>query len=336
ACYLKPCGVGAGRRVFFVGLGPGAGWDFGKGPGGEGAPAGSTGPNRGDGRRRRADGERRSLSLRSRGGGVAAAPRSERARRHHPGMSRPQPGWSGSLLGSGRDRCCRHSWHLSRANRDARQARKKLRAPRGQGLRGIGLRIGIGLREPTTRGRRPHAPPVPLRSRCRRQGCGRRPAHARQCDALSHRSILLLSGAQAKAGGRRAMADLVVEIATAWARRRRAMKPVAFDYYRPEVVSEALALLSEMGHEAAVLAGGMTLGPMLNLRMVRPRAVIDISRIQALKTISARSNIVVTGAGVVQGDALRSDLIARDVPLLVMALPWVGHFQTRNRGTLGG
>ena len=114
------------------------------------------------------------------------------------------------------------------------------------------------------------------------------------------------------------------------------MKPVAFDYYRPEAVSEALALLSEMGHEAAVLAGGMTLGPMLNLRMVRPRAVIDISRIQALKTISARSSIVVTGAGVVQGDALCSDLIARDVPLLVMALPWVGHFQTRNRGTLGG
>ena len=114
------------------------------------------------------------------------------------------------------------------------------------------------------------------------------------------------------------------------------MKPVAFDYYRPEVVSEALALLSEMGDEAAVLAGGMTLGPMLNLRMVRPRAVIDISRIQALKAISERSNIVVTGAGVVQGDALRSDVIAREVPLLVMALPWVGHFQTRNRGTLGG
>ena len=114
------------------------------------------------------------------------------------------------------------------------------------------------------------------------------------------------------------------------------MKPMAFDYYRPEAVSEALALLSEMGHEAAVLAGGMTLGPMLNLRMVRPRAVIDISRILALKTVSARSNIVVTGAGVVQGDALRSDLIARAAPLLVMALPWVGHFQTRNRGTLGG
>src|SRR6266576_331539 len=73
-----------------------------------------------------------------------------------------------------------------------------------------------------------------------------------------------------------------------------------------------------------------------DLRVVRPRAVIDISRIQALKTITARSNIVVTGAGVVQSDALRANVIAREVPLLVMALPWVGHFQTRNRGTLGG
>jgi 2-furoyl-CoA dehydrogenase FAD binding subunit len=132
------------------------------------------------------------------------------------------------------------------------------------------------------------------------------------------------------------LAKLVVEIATVWPKRRRAVKPVAFDYYRPEAISEALALLSEKGEEAAVLAGGMTLGPMLNLRVVRPRAVIDISRMQALKTITARSNIVVTGAGVVQSDALRANVIAREVPLLVMALPWVGHFQTRNRGTLGG
>ena len=65
--------------------------------------AGSADPNRGDGRRRRADGKRGSLPLRSCGGGVAAAPGSERACRHHPGMSRPHPGWSGWLLGSGGD-----------------------------------------------------------------------------------------------------------------------------------------------------------------------------------------------------------------------------------------
>ncbi|MGA7490633.1 MAG: FAD binding domain-containing protein [Xanthobacteraceae bacterium] len=114
------------------------------------------------------------------------------------------------------------------------------------------------------------------------------------------------------------------------------MKPVPFDYHRPQTVAEAVALLFEKREDAAVLAGGMTLGPMLNLRMVRPRAVIDISRIKALKTISVSSAVVATGAGVVQSDALRSDVIGREVPLLALALPWVGHFQTRNRGTLGG
>jgi 2-furoyl-CoA dehydrogenase FAD binding subunit len=128
----------------------------------------------------------------------------------------------------------------------------------------------------------------------------------------------------------------VVEIAAIWTRRREGVKPVAFDYYRPQAVSDVTALLSQRGDEAAILAGGMTLGPMLNLRVVRPCAVIDISRIQALKAIAVKSKVVVTGAGVIQNHALSSDVIATEIPLLAMALPWVGHFQTRNRGTLGG
>jgi 2-furoyl-CoA dehydrogenase FAD binding subunit len=114
------------------------------------------------------------------------------------------------------------------------------------------------------------------------------------------------------------------------------VKPAAFDYYRPQGVSEVTALLSQKGDEAAILAGGMTLGPMLNLRVVRPRVVIDISRMQSLKTISMNSKVVVTGAGVIQNHALSSDVVATEIPLLAKALPWVGHFQTRNRGTLGG
>src|SRR5690606_16565161 len=66
------------------------------------------------------------------------------------------------------------------------------------------------------------------------------------------------------------------------------------------------------------------------------RAVVDISRIESLRTIAAGSTTITTGAGVIQNDALASDLVRRDVPLLALALPWVGHFQTRNRGTLGG
>jgi len=114
------------------------------------------------------------------------------------------------------------------------------------------------------------------------------------------------------------------------------MKPAAFDYYRPATVAETVGLLAELREDAAVLAGGMTLGPMLNLRMVRPRAVIDISRMDALRTISLGGNVLATGSAVVQGDALQSEVVRREVPLLALALPFVGHFQTRNRGTLGG
>jgi 2-furoyl-CoA dehydrogenase FAD binding subunit len=114
------------------------------------------------------------------------------------------------------------------------------------------------------------------------------------------------------------------------------VKPVAFDYHRPQSLPEALALVADMREEAMLLAGGMTLGPMLNMRLVRPRAVIDISRLQTLQSISVKGDVVMTGAGVVQRDAMHSDIIGRELPLLLMALPWVGHFQTRNRGTLGG
>jgi 2-furoyl-CoA dehydrogenase FAD binding subunit len=114
------------------------------------------------------------------------------------------------------------------------------------------------------------------------------------------------------------------------------MKPVRFDYYRADSVADATAALAELREDAAVLAGGLSLGPMLNLRLVRPRAVIDITRVASLATIEARGAVVSTGAMVAQADAAESDILRRDVPLLALALPWVGHFQTRNRGTLGG
>jgi CO/xanthine dehydrogenase FAD-binding subunit len=114
------------------------------------------------------------------------------------------------------------------------------------------------------------------------------------------------------------------------------MKPVAFEYCRPDSLGEALDLLAERGEHAAVLAGGMSLGPMLNLRMVRPQRVIDISRLGGLDGIEVRGDRIVTGATVVQADALDSQLVRRELPLLALALPCVGHFQTRNAGTLGG
>lgn len=115
-----------------------------------------------------------------------------------------------------------------------------------------------------------------------------------------------------------------------------AMKPIRFEYCRPVSVTDATAVLADLREDAAVLAGGLSLGPMLNLRLVRPRTVIDISRLRGLEGIELRHGIVATGANVVQADALDSEIIRRELPLLALALPWVGHFQTRNRGTLGG
>ena len=114
------------------------------------------------------------------------------------------------------------------------------------------------------------------------------------------------------------------------------MKPVPFEYCRPDTLAEALALLAERRSEAALLAGGMSLGPMLNLRIVRPKSVIDISRLPDLDGIAVRADRLITGATVIQAEALASPVIRDALPLLALALPWVGHFQTRNSGTLGG
>ena len=114
------------------------------------------------------------------------------------------------------------------------------------------------------------------------------------------------------------------------------MKPVAFDYARPDTVEEAVSLLAEHGGEAVLLAGGMSLGPMLNLRLVRPAVVVDIGRIGGLNILEPGNAHVSTGATLRQSEALEHPELADAVPLLRLALPFAGHVQTRNRGTLGG
>ncbi len=113
------------------------------------------------------------------------------------------------------------------------------------------------------------------------------------------------------------------------------MKPVAFEYCSPDSVAEALAALEEFGAEASVLAGGMSLGAMLNMRLVRPAAVIDIKRIAGLDAVKIGGEVR-TGATLRQASALADEKLMQAVPLLALALPHVGHYQTRNRGTLGG
>lgn len=113
------------------------------------------------------------------------------------------------------------------------------------------------------------------------------------------------------------------------------MKAAAFDYCRPDTLDEAVQLLHEYGADASVLAGGMSLGAMLNMRLARPAVVVDIKRISQLKDI-AGTEFLCTGAAVRQADAMEHAGLMAAVPLLALALPFVGHFQTRNRGTLGG
>ena len=113
------------------------------------------------------------------------------------------------------------------------------------------------------------------------------------------------------------------------------MKPVAFEYARPATVGEACALLAKDGN-ARVIAGGQTLIPMLAMRLARPSCLVDIARIPELSGIRDAGTFVAIGAATRQVVTERDPLVARKVPLLAKALPWVGHAPTRNRGTIGG
>jgi 2-furoyl-CoA dehydrogenase FAD binding subunit len=114
------------------------------------------------------------------------------------------------------------------------------------------------------------------------------------------------------------------------------MKPRPFDYARPDTVDEALAILAEHGDDARVLAGGQTLLAMLNLRVVEPVVLVDITRIAELDVIREVDGKVEVGAAVTQNRLLAWPALAQKLPLLAAALPFVGHFQTRNKGTVCG
>ncbi|MFM9882284.1 MAG: FAD binding domain-containing protein [Burkholderiales bacterium] len=114
------------------------------------------------------------------------------------------------------------------------------------------------------------------------------------------------------------------------------MKPAQFDYLRAASVEEALSHLATYGDRARIMAGGQTLMPMLNFRLVEPELIIDIASIITLAHIRVDANWVEIGAAVTQSELLAWSDLHRDIPLVAAALPWVGHFQTRNRGTVCG
>ena len=114
------------------------------------------------------------------------------------------------------------------------------------------------------------------------------------------------------------------------------MKPPRFEYLAPASLDEALAALAEHGDAAKVLAGGQSLVPLLNFRLVRPAYLVDLNDIPGLAYIRQDNGRVAIGA-LTRQRALETSTLVRDhVPLLADAMPQIGHVQIRNRGTIGG
>src|SRR5262249_60448834 len=113
------------------------------------------------------------------------------------------------------------------------------------------------------------------------------------------------------------------------------MKPVQCEYARPETVDDAVKLLSTHAGEAKVIAGGQSLMPMLAFRLAAPKLLVDIGRLD-LKQIDIRPDGIEIGALVRWRDIERKEELAHAHPLLAEMVRHVGHYQIRNRGTVGG
>ena len=113
------------------------------------------------------------------------------------------------------------------------------------------------------------------------------------------------------------------------------MKPARFEYRRAESLDEALVLLEEEGPDAKPLAGGQSLAPLLNMRLLRPSLLVDLNAIDGLDRVEAANGTVRIGA-LARQSALGSATVRERCPLLAECAPLIGHFVTRNRGTVGG
>jgi carbon-monoxide dehydrogenase medium subunit len=113
------------------------------------------------------------------------------------------------------------------------------------------------------------------------------------------------------------------------------MRPSHFTYVAPSSVAEVCAELASFGTDARLIAGGQSLAPLLNMRVVRPRVLIDVGRAEELRYIHRRNGLLAVGAGTSQRE-LERDPLLRAVPVLADVLKHIGSVPTRNRGTVGG
>ena len=114
------------------------------------------------------------------------------------------------------------------------------------------------------------------------------------------------------------------------------MKPAAFDYVVADSVDAAVAALAGAGGDAKIIAGGQSLVPMLNFRLLRPSILVDINRIPGLAFIEDDGNAIRVGALTRHHRLETSPVIAQHLPVLASAMMHVAHLAIRNRGTIGG
>ena len=114
------------------------------------------------------------------------------------------------------------------------------------------------------------------------------------------------------------------------------MIPPSFDYHAPRTIQDAVGLLTQLGSEAKLLAGGHSLLPMMKLRFAQPAHLIDLNRIDELRGIVDQGDHVLIGAMTVENDLINSPVLRAKVPLLPEAAALIADPQVRNRGTIGG
>src|SRR5207302_3640680 len=114
--------------------------------------------------------------------------------------------------------------------------------------------------------------------------------------------------------------------------------PASFAYHRPGSVPEAVALLAELGDEAKILAGGLSLVPMMNFRLARPSDLVDVTRIPGLSYLRADGDGLRIGALTTHRaiETSTDPAVLADFGVLPRAARWIGHYPIRSRGTFGG
>ena len=114
------------------------------------------------------------------------------------------------------------------------------------------------------------------------------------------------------------------------------MKPAAFDYVRCETLDEAAEVIAQTGDDARILAGGQSLVAMLNMRLATPAVLVDVMPAPDARQIAADNGTLKIHAAVRQATVMADPGLTSRNPLLAKMLPWVGHPQTRARGTVCG